>query len=46
MNRWNVAIRYLLLVRLGQELGTNTKLARLVHDAIDLLAMIPPSFFG
>ena len=32
---WNHMIRGLLLVRLGQELGTETPLACAVHDLLD-----------
>lgn len=31
---WNDLVRGLLLVRLGQELGTDSPLARAVHDLI------------
>jgi hypothetical protein len=34
---WDEWIRALVLVRLGQELGTETPLARAVHDAIAAL---------
>lgn len=34
---YDAAIRALVLVRLGQELGTDSTLARLVHDAITLV---------
>lgn len=37
---WNDAIRSLLLVRIGQELGTDSRLARAVHDAIDAVLSI------
>lgn len=37
---WNDAIRSLLLVRIGQELGTDSRLARAVHDAIDAMLAI------
>lgn len=37
---WNDAIRSLLLVRIGQELGTDSRLARAVHDAIDAVLAI------
>jgi hypothetical protein len=42
MNRptWNDAILSLLLVRIGQELGTDSRLARAVHDAIDAVIAI------
>jgi hypothetical protein len=35
--RWNQCVRGLLLVRLGQELGTDGPLARAVHDFLDAL---------
>ncbi len=34
---WNAALRALVLVRLGQELGADSRLARAVHDAISLV---------
>ena len=36
-DRWNHMIRSLLLVRLGQELGTDGPLALAVHDFLDAL---------
>ncbi len=33
---WDAAIRSLVLVRLGQELGTDSPLARMVHDSITI----------
>lgn len=46
MNRetWNSLIRSLLLVRLGQELGTVGPLAKAVHDVLDLISAVV--FFG
>lgn len=38
--RWSAAIQSLVLVRLGQELGTDTPAARAVHDVLELLATI------
>jgi hypothetical protein len=35
--RWNEMMRALVLVRLGQELGTDSRVARLVHDWITLV---------
>lgn len=35
--RWNEIVRALVLVRMGQELGTDSRLARLVHDLITLI---------
>ena len=43
LNR-NTLIRSLLLVRLGQELGTASPLARSVHDVLDLLAALTGFF--
>jgi hypothetical protein len=38
---WTATLRGLLLVRIGQELGTDSRLARAVHDAIDaVLALV------
>ena len=37
MIRWNEIMRAMVLVRLGQELGTDSRLARLVHDWITLV---------
>ena len=34
---WDAALRALVLVRLGQELGTDSRLARAIHDAITLV---------
>jgi hypothetical protein len=34
---WDAAIRSLVLVRLGQELGYESQLARMVHDSITLV---------
>ena len=36
-HQWNGLLRAMVLVRLGQELGTDSKLARLVHDWITLV---------
>ena len=35
--RWNEMMRALVLVRLGQELGTESRLATAVHDAITMV---------
>ena len=34
---WNTAIQALVLVRIGQELGTDSSAARAIHDAISAL---------
>jgi hypothetical protein len=38
--RWNAALQSLVLVRLGQELGTDSPAARAVHDLLELLASL------
>lgn len=40
MKRWNAVLQSLVLVRLGQELGTDSPAARAVHDLVELLALI------
>lgn len=42
---WNTAMSALVLVRIGQELGTNSSAARCIHDLLELLASIPFSAF-
>ena len=42
---WNEAIYALTLVRIGQDLGTDSKAARAVHDLIEMLATVA-SFFS
>jgi hypothetical protein len=37
---WNAMIYTLVLVRLGQELGTDSRLARAVHDLFDAVLTI------
>ena len=37
---WTTMLRGALLVRIGQELGTDSRLARAVHDTIDALLAI------
>jgi hypothetical protein len=40
MNRtWNAAIHSLVLVRIGQELGTESQASKAVHDLVELLAL-------
>lgn len=34
---WSAILHTLVLVRLGQELGTDSRLARAVHDLIELV---------
>jgi hypothetical protein len=38
--RWNAALQSLVLVRLGQELGTDSPAARAVHDLFEFLAAL------
>jgi hypothetical protein len=42
--RWNAAIVALTLVRIGQELGTNSPAARALHDVLELLATVAGVF--
>jgi hypothetical protein len=37
---WNAAIVALTLVRIGQELGTDSPAARALHDVVELLATV------
>jgi hypothetical protein len=43
---WDAWIRALVLVRFGQELGTDSPATRAIHDCIDLLLTLPLKFFG
>ena len=43
---WDSAVQSLVLVRVGQELGTDSDLARNVAAAIDLLIHAAKSFLG
>lgn len=43
--RWNALLQSLVLVRLGQELGSDTDLAQAVASTIDVLIMIVGKFF-
>jgi len=36
----------LVLVRIGQELGTNSPAARAVHDLLELLSAVPWKILG
>ncbi len=38
--RWNAALQSLVLVRLGQELGTDCPATRAIHDLLELLASV------
>jgi hypothetical protein len=37
---WNSAIQTLVLVRLGQELGTDSRLARALHEHFDAVLTV------
>jgi hypothetical protein len=37
---WNAALQSLVLVRLGQELGTDSPATRAIHDLLELLASV------
>ena len=37
---WNGMIQTLVLVRLGQELGTDSRLARALHDLLDAVLTV------
>jgi hypothetical protein len=43
---WSAALNACVLVRLGQELGSDSPAARAIHDLLELLASLPLSFFG
>lgn len=43
---WDRALESLVLVKLGQDLGHDTPIARAVHDIIDLLANVAGRFFS
>jgi|LakMenEpi03Aug12_release.lakeMendotaPanAssembly.Ray.scaffolds.fasta_scaffold342679_3 hypothetical protein len=41
---WNEALYALVLIRIGQDLGTNSPAARAVHDMIELLVAVASGF--
>jgi hypothetical protein len=43
---WSAALNACVLVRLGQELGTDSPAARAIHDLLDLLASFPLKLLG
>lgn len=43
---WNAAIVALTLIRIGQELGTDSPAARCIHDVLELLCALPWKFLG
>ena len=44
--RWNAAMQSLVLIRIGQELGTDSTAARAIHDLLELLAALPWKIIG
>jgi hypothetical protein len=44
--RWNAALQSLVLIRIGQELGTDSPAARAVHDLLELLSAVPWKILG
>jgi len=43
---WNDALAALVLIRIGQELGTASPASRAVHDLLELLATVAGVFRG
>lgn len=37
---WNVLIQSLVLIRLGQELGTESQVAKAIHDLVSALLTV------
>lgn len=37
---WDRLLAALVLVRIGQDLGTDSRIARTIHDLVDLLVVI------
>lgn len=37
---WSAILHALVLVRIGQELGTDSRLARAIHDLIELVLAV------
>lgn len=37
---WNTLIQALVLIRIGQELGTESQLARAIHDVVHALMTV------
>ena len=44
--KWTNAMQSLVLIRIGQELGTDGPVARAVHDVLEVLCAIPAHLFG
>ena len=41
----NKIINALVLIRFGQELGCDSRAARIIHDVLELVASLPWKFF-
>ena len=41
---WDGLLQALVLVRIGQDLGTDSRAARAIHDVIELLAAFATGF--
>jgi len=37
---WNAIIQGLVLIRMGQELGTDSRLAKAVHDLVEVVMVV------
>ena len=42
--KWSAALNACVLVKLGQELGTDSPAARAIHDLLDFLASFAAAF--
>lgn len=45
-SKWTNAMQALVLVRIGQELGSDTPAARAIHDLLEILCSVPFKFFS
>ena len=43
---WNAAIVALTLIRIGQELGSDSPAARAIHDVLELLVSLATTLTG
>lgn len=44
-SKWTNAMQALVLIRIGQELGSDTPAARAIHDLLELFCSVPLKFF-
>lgn len=44
--KWNSVMTALVLVRLGQEMGTVSPASKAIHDLLELLGNLPWKIFG